>query len=210
MIRIVIADDHALVRGGLLQLFSLAGDVDVVAQATHGGQLLDCLRQVACDLVLLDMTMPGISGVELIGRIRVRAPDLPILVLSMHSEALVARRALEAGAAGYLTKDGDPETLLLAIRRVAAGGRYIDPVLAERMVFQNAAGPLEHPHERLSNRELSIFKLFVGGKSVNQIAEELSISNKTVSTHKARLMQKMGFQSNAEMLRYGIDRALGG
>lgn len=210
MIRILIADDHALVRGGLLQLFSLAGDVEVVAQATHGGQLLDYLRHGTCDLVLLDMTMPGISGTDLIGRIRARAPELPILVLSMHSEALVARRALQAGAAGYLTKDGDPETLLLAIRKVAAGGRYIDPLLAERMVFQSAAGPLAHPHEQLSNRELGIFKLLVDGKSVNQIAEELSISNKTVSTHKARLMQKMGFQSNADLLRYGIDHGLGG
>lgn len=209
MIRILIADDHAIVRGGLLQLFALAGDVTVVAQATNGGQVIESLRGVACDLVLLDMSMPGISGIELIGRIRAHAPTLPILVLSMHNEALVVRRALKAGANGYMTKDGDPETLLLAVRKVAAGGRYIDPGLAEQMVFEGEAGQTERPHEQLSNRELSIFRLFVGGKSVNQIAEELAISNKTVSTHKARLMQKMGFQSNADMLRYGIDHALG-
>jgi DNA-binding NarL/FixJ family response regulator len=209
MIRILIADDHAIVRGGLLQLFGLAGDVTVVAQATNGGQVMESLRAVACDLVLLDLSMPGISGIELIGRIRAHAPELPILVLSMHNEALVVRRALKAGANGFMTKDGDPETLLIALRKVAAGGRYIDPGLAEQMVFDSEAGQGEHPHEQLSNRELSIFRLFVCGKTVNEIADELAISNKTVSTHKARLMQKMGFRSNADMLRYGIGHALG-
>jgi DNA-binding NarL/FixJ family response regulator len=209
MIRILIADDHAIVRGGLLQLFGLAGDMTVVAQATNGGQVIESLRVVPCDLVLLDLSMPGISGIELISRIRAHAPDLPILVLSMHNEALVVRRALKAGANGYMTKDGDPETLLMALRKVAAGGRYLDPGLAEQMVFDSEAGQVEQAHEQLSNRELSIFRLFVCGKTVNQIADELAISNKTVSTHKARLMQKMGFRSNADMLRYGIDHALG-
>ena len=209
MIRILIADDHAIVRGGLLQLFALAGDVTVVAQATNGGQVIESLRTVQCDLLLLDMSMPGISGIDLIGRVRAHAPDLPILVLSMHNEALVVRRALKAGANGYMTKESDPEALLLAVRKVAAGGRYIDPALAEQMVFESEGGQFEQAHEQLSNRELSIFRLFVCGKSVNQIADELAISNKTVSTHKARLMQKMGFQNNADMLRYGIDHALG-
>jgi DNA-binding NarL/FixJ family response regulator len=209
MIRILIADDHAIVRGGLLQLFGQAGDVTVVAQASNGGAMMESLLVVPCDLVLLDMSMPGISGIELISRIRAHAPDLPILVLSMHNEALVVRRALKAGANGYMTKDGDPETLLLALRKVAAGGRYLDPGLAEQMVFDREAGQVEQAHEQLSNRELSIFRLFVCGKTVNQVADELAISNKTVSTHKARLMQKMGFLSNADMLRYGIDHALG-
>jgi len=208
MIRLLIADDHAIVRSGLLQLFSLSGDVCVVAQATDGGQVLDSLRVTPCDVVLLDMSMPGVSGIDLISRIRARAPALPILVLSMHNEALVVRRALNAGANGYMTKDCDPEALLLAVRKVAAGGRHLDPSLAEQMVFGANGGQLEYPHEQLSNRELCIFRLFVSGKSVNQIADELAISNKTVSTHKARLMQKMGFQGNAEMLRYGIDHAL--
>ncbi|SFU31923.1 response regulator transcription factor [Pseudoduganella namucuonensis] len=209
MIRILIADDHAIVRGGLLQLFGLAGDVTVVAQATNGGQVMESLRATPCDLVLLDLSMPGASGVELIARIRAHAPALPILVLSMHNEALVVRRALKAGANGYMSKDGDPETLLLAVRKVAAGGRYLDPGVAELLVFDGDAGRGAPAHEQLSNRELSIFRLFVGGKTVNQIADELAISNKTVSTHKARLMQKMGFQSNADMLRYGIDHGMG-
>jgi len=209
MIRILVGDDHAIVRGGLLQLFSLAGDMTVVAQATNGGQVLEHLRGVPCDIVLLDLSMPGISGIDLLGRIRAHAPDLPILVLSMHNEALVVRRALMAGANGYMTKDGDPETLLQAVRKVAVGGRYLAPELAEQMVFEGKGEPFTQPHEHLSNRELSILHLFVGGKTVNQIAEQLAISNKTVSTHKARLMQKMGFQSNADLMRYGIEHALG-
>ncbi|NVM79638.1 DNA-binding NarL/FixJ family response regulator [Duganella sp. SG902] len=209
MIRLLIADDHAIVSSGLLQLFSLSSDVCVVALATNGGQVIDSLRTTPCDLVLLDMSMPGISGIDLIGRIRVRAPALPILVLSMHNEALVVRRALKAGANGYMTKDCDPEALLLAVRKVAAGGRYLDPGLAEQMVFDTDSDQFKHPHEQLSNRELCIFRLFVSGMGVNQIADELAISNKTVSTHKARLMQKMGFQSNADMLRYGVDHNLG-
>jgi DNA-binding NarL/FixJ family response regulator len=123
----------------------------VVAQATNGGQVMENLRSVPCDLVLLDLSMPGISGIELIGRIRAHAPELPILVLSMHNEAMVVRRALKAGANGYMTKDSDPESLLIALRKVAAGGRYIDPALAEQMVFASEAGGEGPAHEQLSN-----------------------------------------------------------
>jgi DNA-binding NarL/FixJ family response regulator len=126
----------------------------------------------------------------------------------MHNEPQIARRALAAGAAGYLTKDSDPETLLAAIRKVAAGGRFIDPGLAESMVFDAGGGGDRPPHEQLSERELHILRLLVRGKSVNDIADELSISNKTVSTHKARLMQKLGFQNNADLVRYGIAHGL--
>lgn len=208
MIRIIIADDHAIVRGGLVQLCALSGDMQVVAQATHGSELMERLRNIECDLILLDLSMPGISGMELIGRIRAHFTSLPILVLSMHNEAPVARRALKTGANGYATKDDEPEVLLQAIRKVAAGGRYINPKLAEQLVFEQESTPPEDIHFQLSNRELSIFRMLTCGKTVNQIADELSISNKTVSTHKARLMQKMGFRSNAEMLRYGIDHVL--
>jgi len=208
VIRILIADDHALVRGGMVQLFALAGDIEVVAQATNGGEVIEQLRQVVCDVIVLDMCMPGISGVELIARVHAKLPTLPILILSMHNDARVARRALYAGAAGYMSKDGDPETLLLAIRKIAAGGRYIDQGLAEQLAFQPPSDSRAYPHEQLSNRELCVFKLLVAGKTVNEVAAELAISNKTVSTHKARLMEKMGFRSNADMIRYGIDHAL--
>lgn len=208
MIRVLIADGRAIVRCGLLHLFNLADNVEVMGVATHGGQVIDFLRTGVCDLILLDLSMPGVSGIELIRRIQARMPSLPMLVFGRHDNQRLALGALKAGAAGYVSKDVDLETLLAAVHKVAAGGRHIDAGLAEQMVFEGAAAQIEQPHEQLSKREMSIFKLFVGGKSVNQIADELSISNKTVSTHKARLMEKMGFQSNMEMLRYGIDRGL--
>lgn len=208
MIRILIADDHAIVRGGLKQLFALCSDLSVTGEAVNGAQVLEVLRKEEVDLLLLDMNMPGISGAELITRVRAERPSLPILVLSMHNEPQIARRALASGAAGYLTKDSDPETLLAAIRKVAAGGRFIDSGLAESMVFDAGENGERPPHEQLSEREFHILRLLVRGKSVNDIADELSISNKTVSTHKARLMQKLGFQNNADLVRYGIEHHL--
>lgn len=205
MIRIQIADDHAIVREGLKQLFAMYRDVTVVGESVHGGQLLEVLRQGEIDLVLLDMTMPGISGIDLIERIRAHYPQLPLLVLSMHNEAQIARRAIEAGASGYLTKDNDPEMLMLAIRKVASGGRFVDPLLAQEMAFDRAGGAQRAPHEALSDREQHILRLLVQGLSINEIADQLSISNKTVSTHKARLMQKMQLRNNAELMRYGIE-----
>jgi DNA-binding NarL/FixJ family response regulator len=205
MIRILIADDHAIVREGLKQLFALDSDVVVAGEAIDGAQVLETLRQGGSfDLVLLDMTMPGVSGVNLISRIRAQDGAPPILVLSMHNELQIARRALNAGASGYLTKDSRPDILITAIRRVAAGGRFIDPGLAEQMVFEAGGSGQRLPHELLSDREFNILRLLVRGKSVNDIAEELVISNKTVSTHKARLMQKMNFQNNAELVRYAV------
>jgi DNA-binding NarL/FixJ family response regulator len=176
MIRLMIADDHAIMREGLKQLFALADDLQVQAEAENGAVLLERLRQGGIDLLLLDMSMPGISGEDLVARVHSHYPQLPILVLSMHNEVQIAQRALKSGAAGYLTKDRDPETLLMAIRRVAAGGRFIEAGLAEQMAFA-ASG---------------------------RIADELAISSKTVSTHKARLMEKMSFTCNADIVRYAI------
>ena len=208
MIRILIADDHAIVRGGLKQLLALTNDVEVAGEATNGEQVMEQLRNGSFDLVLLDMSMPGISGVDLIARIRIRDARLPILVLSMRNETQLVRRALKAGASGYLTKDNEPETLMAAISKTAAGGRFIDPLLVEQMVFGVDTPGLDQAHERLSNRECQILSLLARGKSVNQIADELTISNKTVSTHKARLMQKMNFHSNADLVRYGVAHGL--
>lgn len=208
MIRILIADDHAIVRGGVKQLLALTNDVKVAGEAVNGEQVMEQLRNGSFDLVLLDMTMPGISGADLITRIRMHNAGLPILVLSMRNEAQVVRGALKAGAIGYLTKDNEPEVLMTAIRKTAAGGRFIDPLLVEQMVFDvDTPGP-DQAHERLSNRERQILSLLACGKSVNEIADELTISNKTVSTHKANLMQKMNFRSNAELVRYGLAHGL--
>jgi DNA-binding NarL/FixJ family response regulator len=208
MIRLLIVDDHTLMREGLKQLFSLVGDIEVAGEATNGALALDRLRQGAVDLVLLDLTMPGIAGPELIARMRGHHPDLRILVLSMHNEPLVAQRALKAGADGYLTKDGDPDSLLAAIRKVAAGGRYLDAVVAEKMAFESAGLEDHAGHACLTDRELQVMRLLAHGMGVNEIAEELAISNKTVSTHKARLMDKMGFASNADLVRYALESGL--
>jgi len=208
MIRLLIADDHTLMREGLKQLFAIVSDLSVVGEAMNGSEVLDRLRQGGVDLILLDMTMPGISGEDLITRIRAHYPDLFILVLSMHNEPLVAQRALKAGANGYLSKDGDPETLLAAIRKVAAGGRFLDASIAEKMAFEaSGLSPVAH-HESLSDREFQVLRLLAKGMGVNDIAAELAISNKTVSTHKARMMEKMGFQSNADLVRYAIAQGL--
>jgi DNA-binding NarL/FixJ family response regulator len=207
MIRVLMADDHGIVREGLKQLFALSPDILVVHEAVSGGEVLAALRAGGVDLILLDMTMPGISGVNLITRLRSHEHCPPILVLSMHNEIQIARRALAAGVAGYLTKDSDPATLMSAIRKVAAGGRFIDPALAEKMVFDSGNAELP-PHDVLSEREYDVLRLLVHGMGVNQIADELKISNKTVSTHKARLMQKMDFHNNAELVRYAVAHGL--
>jgi len=205
MIRILLADDHAIVREGLKQLFALGNEVDVAAEASDGAQVLELLmRPHELDLLLLDMTMPGVSGVNLISRISAQPDAPPILVLTMHNELQIARRALAAGAAGFLTKDSRHDILMAAIRRVAAGGRFIDPVLAEAMVFDTGEAHQRPPHEVLSEREFHIMRLLVRGMSLNDIAEELLISNKTVSTHKARLMLKLNFSNNAELVRYAV------
>ena len=208
MIRVLLADDHAIVRRGLRQLLQLGGDIQVTGEATNGDQVMDTLRAERFDLLLLDMNMPGISGVDLITCIRRDAIPTPILVLSMRNEVQVVRRALSAGANGYLTKANEPEVLLTAIRKTAAGNRFIDPLLVDDMVFSLVEGDSCPSHEQLSDREFHIFRLLVHGKTVNDIARELAISNKTVSTHKVRLMQKMNLASNADLVRYGVKHGL--
>ena len=208
MIRLIIADDHAIVRGGLKQIFALAPDLEVVGEAVSGSEVLACLRQEPFDLLLLDLNMPGISGADLIQRVKAHRADLPILVLSMHNEPQVAARALKAGANGYITKDCEPDILLTAIRKVAAGGQYIAPELAEKMVFDATFTAQRPPHSLLSARELEVFRLLTTGRSVNDIATELAISNKTVSTHKVRLMEKMNLASMADLMRYAMEHKL--
>lgn len=208
MIRVMIADDHVIVRSGLKQLFALMGDIVISGEATSGDEVMKTLELAACDLILLDLTMPGLSGVNLISHIRAHQPRLPILVLSMHNELQVAKRVLQAGANGFVTKGSMQDILIDAIRKVAAGGRFIDPAIAEQMMFEKPKSGELKPHERLSERELLILKLFATGRGINEIADELFISNKTVSTHKARLMQKMNLQSNAELVRYAADNGL--
>lgn len=208
MIKIIIADDHNIVRQGLKQIMALAPDIQVVAEAATGHEVLSKLAANKCDILLLDMTMPGLNGVELIKRIRQIESAPSILVLSMHDSGQLVSRVLKAGAIGYVTKDSDPENLVAAIRKVARGGKYIDPVLVDEMVFDHGLDGSKLPHERLSDREFQIFQLLVVGKSITSIAEGLSLSSKTISTHKLRLLQKMRMQSIAELTRYAMENRL--
>ncbi|AQW70201.1 UNVERIFIED_ORG: two-component system uhpT operon response regulator UhpA [Pseudomonas parafulva] len=208
MIRVLVAEDHTIVREGIKQLIGLAKDMQVVGEAANGEQLLDSLRHTRCDVVLLDISMPGVSGLEAIPRIRALHDAPAILMLSMHDEAQMAARALKAGAAGYATKDSDPALLLAAIRRVAGGGRYIDPALADRMVFEVGLTESRPLHTLLSEREFSVFERLAQGANVNDIAQQLALSSKTISTHKARLMQKLKVNSLAELVKYAMEHKL--
>jgi DNA-binding NarL/FixJ family response regulator len=208
MIRILIGDDHAIVRQGLRQLLTLMPEVELVAEAKNGWEIIDHVRSDDLNLLLLDMNMPGPSGVELIKRVREEVPRLPILVLSMHGESQIAGRAIKAGAAGYLTKDSEPETLMFAIRQVASGANYIEPAVAERLLFDNPHKETDAPHLALSDREFQVFQMLVQGRGVMEIGEELHLSAKTVSTHKARLMKKLGVDNLSDLVRYALNREL--
>ncbi|MFP1907559.1 response regulator [Lonsdalea quercina] len=208
LIRLMIADDHVIMREGLKQIFALDETLQVVAEAGNGAQVLTTLREVEIDLLLLDMSMPGICGEELIIRVLAQYPRLPILVLSMYSEPQIARRVLKSGALGYITKDKDPEALLIAIRRVAQGARYIDQTIAEQIVFADYLTDDRHSHSVLTAREHQVMIMLAQGMGVNAIAEALAISNKTVSTHKSRLMEKMQFTSNVDIVKYALSQRL--
>jgi DNA-binding NarL/FixJ family response regulator len=213
MIRLLIADDHAILRDGLKQLFSFIDDITVAAEAGDDQQLLTALQQGGIDLILLDMNMPGADGIDLITRIRARDKSIPILVLTMHSELAIIQRALKAGASGYLTKGSGGTVLVDAIRKVANGGHFIEQGLAEKMIFTPAKTGSQTsqslPHEKLSKRERQILYLLSSGVSINEIGAELCISAKTVGSHKYTLMQKMGFANNAELVRYAVANNLG-
>jgi len=208
MIRILIGDDHAIVRQGLRQVLALVPELELVAEAKNGWEVIELVRSSAPSLLLLDMNMPGPSGVELIKRVREEAPRLPILVLSMHGESQIAGRAIQAGADGYLTKDSEPETLIHAIRQVAGGAHYIEPAVAERLLFESSPKDAVEPHAALSDREYQIFLMLVRGRGVVDIADELHLSAKTVSTHKARLLKKLGLDNLSDLVRYALKHDL--
>ena len=208
MIRIVLADDHTIVREGLKQLLIAAGDLAVVGEAQNGHEVMGRVRELDFDLLLLDMSMPGKSGIELIKQVRAEKPKLRILVLSMHEEHQYAVRAIRAGAAGYLTKESATRQLVDAIRKVASGGAFISAEVAQQLALgamPDAKGPL---HGTLSDREFQVFKLIAEGKSVSDIAERLNLSVKTVSTHKSNILQKMNMSTQAELIRYAINERL--
>jgi DNA-binding NarL/FixJ family response regulator len=207
-VRVLVADDHSVVRQGLRQVLATTDELSVVGEARDAWEVAERMKQGGVDVLLLDMSMPGPSGVELIQRVKREAPRIPVLVLSMHADAQIAARAIKAGAQGYLTKDSEPDLLLQALRRVASGGNFIDPSIAARLIFSPACGVDGPLHGQLSNREHQVFMALVKGTGLVEIADDLSLSPKTVSTHKFRLMQKLGVDNVSELVRYAVRHGL--
>jgi DNA-binding NarL/FixJ family response regulator len=208
VIQVLLADDHAIVRAGLKELLEDTGDIRVAAEATNGQEVMAQIRARDFDVAVLDMTMPGRSGIELIKQVKDEKPKLRVLVLTMHSEAQYAVRALKAGASGYLTKDAAAEQLVAAIRRIAAGGAYVTPETAERLALAAAPRSEAAPHTLLSDREFQVLQMIAGGRTVGEIARRLALSVKTVSTHKSRILQKLGLSNQAELIRYALEHKL--
>ena len=209
MIRIVLADDHAIVREGLKRIVSDVAEFQVAGEAADGTEVMRAVRELDFDVLVLDLSMPGRSGMELIKLVKAEQPKLRILVLSMHQETQYAVRAIKSGASGYLTKESAPAQLEQAIRKIAGGGAYISAEVAEQLALGAMPGADgAAPHEALSDREFQVFRLLVDGVAPGEIAAQLHLSVKTVSTHKANLMQKLGVQNTTELVRYALKHGL--
>jgi DNA-binding NarL/FixJ family response regulator len=211
MTRIVLADDHAIVREGLKRIVGDVPDLQVVGEAADGTQVMERVRELEIDVLVLDLSMPGRSGMELIKLVKAEKPRIRILVLSMHEETQYAVRAIKAGASGYLTKESAPAELEQAIKRIAAGGAYVSPEVAQQLALGAMPGGASEaaPHQALSDREFQVFEQLVAGVSVSEIAAQLNLSVKTVSTHKSNLMGKLGLANQTELVRYAMRHGLG-
>ncbi len=205
--RVLIADDHAIVRKGLRQIAEESGKISV-DEAANGQEALDKLRQDRWDALVLDISMPGRHGLDVLQAVRDLQPQLPVLILSMHPEEQYAMRVLKAGASGYMNKDTAPGELVQAIQKIVNGGKYISATLAEKLAYEISGDSDKLPHEKLSDREYRVLVMIGAGKSVSQIADELSLSVKTVSTYRSRLLEKMNLHNNADLIRYVIDHNL--
>lgn len=208
MIRVLITDDHAVVREGLKNIVAQTTDIVVSGEATSASEVMERLRELPVDILLLDISMPGRSGLDALLEVKQVYPHLPVLVLSLHAEDQYALRTLKAGASGYLTKESAPEELISAIRKVAAGGRYMSTHLAEKIAFSLVHDSGISKHELLSNREFQVFRMLAAGKTVKEIADELSLSVKTISTNRTRILEKMNMKNNAEITQYAIQHNL--
>lgn len=209
MIKILIADDHAVVRSGLRQFLAATEDFEIAAEAATGGEVLALLESVQPDVVLLDITLPDLNGLEVLKRIKQTRHGLPVLIFSMFSEDEFALPALNAGASGFLNKDSPPAQILIAIRTVVGGTRYVSPALAERLLAGTVSTGIRQPHETLSDREMAVLLLLSKGVSLTKIGEQLHLSVKTISTYRARILEKMAMHSNAEITRYVLQHKLG-
>ena len=208
MIRTLIADDHAVVLKGLKQVLSHTPDIVVAAEATSGQQVLDLVRSKPLDVVVLDIAMPDGNGLDVLKTLKREKPQLPVVVLSMHSEEQYGVLVLKAGASGYLTKESAPDQLIAAIRKVIMGGKYISSALAEKLAFDLESDSDTPPHERLSAREYQVLGMIAIGKTVGEIAESLGLSAKTISTYRSRILEKMKMQKNAELTHYAVRQGL--
>lgn len=208
MIRIIIVDDHPVVRQGLKQILADEPDMIVTGEASGAQGLLEKVRKEKCDVVLLDITMPGRGGLDILKDLRREHPKLSVLVLSIHPEDQFGPRVLKSGAAGYMTKESAPEELVSAIRKVAAGGKYISPSLAEKLASDLADDGAKAPHEKLSDREYQVMSLLASGRTVNEIAAKLALSKKTISTYRSRILEKMKIKTTAQLIHYAIQNKL--
>jgi two-component system, NarL family, invasion response regulator UvrY len=209
MIRIFIADDHAIVRKGLKQILSETPDMFVAAEAGSGEEALKRIAHNKFDIVLLDISLPGKSGLDILMQIKKEKPKLPVVILSVHTEEQYAMRAFKAGASGYLTKESAPEELILALRKISRGGKYVTSSLAEKMAFTITAIRREKlSHELLSGREYEVMCMIASGKTINQISKKLSLSNSSISTYRARILEKMKLSSTPDIIRYVVKHGL--
>lgn len=208
MIKILIADDHAIVREGLKQIVADTSDMIVTAEASDGHEVLALLSKNNYDVVVLDMAMPGLTGLDILKQIKRETPKLPVLILSVHPEEQYAVRSLKAGASGYLTKESAPDELITAIRKVSMGGKYITSSLAEKLAFELEVDAEKPPHKTLSDREFQVMCMIAKGRTIKNIAEELFLSPKTVSTYRFRILEKMKMKSNEELTHYARNNHL--
>jgi len=208
MIRILIADDHSIVRKGLKQILIEEFPDARIEEVNDGIELLNKAREEAWDILISDITMPGRNGLEALKQLKVEYPNIPVLILSMHPEDQYAIRALRAGASGYLTKESASDELVIAVRKILAGKRYITPTLAEKLADSLDHNPDKQLHETLSDREFDVLKLIASGKTITEIADILFLSVTTVSTYRARILWKTQMKTNAELTRYAIQNSL--
>ena len=208
MIRIVIVDDHAIVRAGLRQFLVEQPDLEVVGEASNGREALDLVRKGGLDVIVMDLSMPDQNGVDALAAIKARAPELPVLILSGYPEAHYATNLLRQGASGYLNKECDPQEIVTAVRTVSRGRKYITPTVAEMLADQLNAGADKPLHEQLSEREFQVFLRLAQGETIGVIADSLSLSVKTVSTYRTRIMEKMSLESNSDLTYYALKNGL--
>ncbi len=208
MIKILIADDHAVVRKGLKQILDETSDIVAADEAKNGQEVLEKVRKSDYDIVMLDISMPGRSGIEILKQLKDEKPEVLVLVLSMHPEEQYAVRALKAGASGYLTKDSAPDELIEAIRKISQGGKYITASLAEKLAFDLEIDSEKPLHETLSDREYEVMCKIASGKTIKEIAEELFLSIKTISTYRSRILEKMGMKNNTQLVHYALKNRL--